>query len=84
VPILAKGAAKIAPGKTEREYPRAGFKVIERLFLDWVNGQRGDKSVKRNNSLSALVPPYAARPETAAFYRAVVGAKIAEDGLVPV
>jgi hypothetical protein len=82
MPILAERAVEITAGKTEREYPRPWLEMIERLFFDWINRQSGNKSVKGNDSLAALVAPHAASAEAAALDIAGVGAKIADNNPV--
>ena len=79
VPVLAERAVEITAGKTQREYLRPRFKMIERLFFDWVHRQRGDKSVKGNYPFAILVAPDSARAEEAALYMAGIGAKIADN-----
>jgi len=80
--ILAEWAVEIAAGKTKREYFRAGFEMIERLFFYRVHRQRGDESVKGNYSLAALVASDSARAEKAALDMAKIGAKIADNNPV--
>jgi hypothetical protein len=53
--------------------------MIEGLFLNWVKGHTGNKTVKGNDGFSALVAPDAASAKHAALNQAIIGAKPATD-----
>jgi hypothetical protein len=42
MPVLAKGTAEVAAGKTQGKDRRAGAEVVEGLFFDGVPGNGGD------------------------------------------
>jgi hypothetical protein len=72
MPILAKWTAEITACKTKRKYPGAGFKLIKRFFLDWVNCKSCNKSIIRDNSLATLVASYTANAKTAVFNNTII------------
>src|ERR1700732_3094527 len=53
VPVLAEEAAHVASGRAHREDPRARKKMVERLFLDGVDLQRGRTGVAEAVELAA-------------------------------
>src|SRR5260370_26537603 len=55
VPVSAEEAAHIAPGGAHAEDTRPRQKMIQRLFLDGINLQRGGRSIAQAVELSAFI-----------------------------
>ena len=54
-PVLAEPAAEIAPGGAEAQNFRSGQKMIQRLFLNRVDGEAGGSAVAKRIEFSADV-----------------------------
>src|SRR5713226_9164031 len=55
VPVLAEEAAHIAPGGAHAEDTRSRQEMIQRLFLDGINLQRGGRAIAQAVELSAFI-----------------------------
>src|SRR5207245_4150805 len=79
VPVLAEKAAHIAARGAHAEDARAGQKVIERLFLDGINLQRGGRAMSQVIEFSALIDADEAESRLSRMNVAMPRAKVAVD-----
>ena len=82
MPVLAKGAVEVTPGKTQREYLAAGAEMVERLFFNGVKGPGGDVSIVRNTAFPSTVKPYPTAAGSAIRQDATPWAKLALNGIL--
>ena len=57
MPVLAERAAEVTARETRRAYLRAGPEMVEGLFLNWIDREGGNESVKWNVRFSVPVKP---------------------------
>ena len=77
VPILAEKAAHIASGGAHRKDSGAGKKMIERLFFDRVDLNRGGRCVAETVKLAALIDADEAEAGLTVSDMAMARAKVA-------
>mgnify|MGYP000893107760 CR=1 FL=1 len=76
--VLAEGTREIAPIAADGENVAAGIKIVQRLFLDGVERERGQPPVVRRTDDAADVRTRAAEPRLILPQAAGVGTEIAD------
>ena len=80
-PILAEIAGEVAAGGAEGQHRRAGQKVIERFFLNWVHAKAGGPAIGGQHHAIRRRAAHETQPALAiahlAFARADIAAKAA-------
>ena len=82
VPILAEEAAHIAASSAQAEDARAGEEMVEGLFFDGIDLERGGRGVAEREEFAVLIDTDEAETGLAVADVAVAGAEIAVDAAV--
>src|SRR5207248_9047834 len=80
-PVLAKLAAQVAAGGSERKDARAGIELVERLFLDRVDTKAGAFAIGREDHLAVAVFADEAKAAVAGPQMTVARTEITDDPL---
>src|SRR4029077_7885381 len=75
IPVLAKETPHVAAGRAHAEHARARQKMIQRLFFDGVDLQRGWRSITEVVELAVLIDADKAESRLAGMNVAMPGAK---------
>src|SRR3989338_6451820 len=74
VPVLAKLASQVAPGRAEGEDTAAGIEMVERFFFDRINAEAAASAVGGEDQPAADVLADKTKPPLAFAQMAIAGA----------
>jgi hypothetical protein len=82
VPILAELTREVTAGGAERQHRRAWQKMVQRLFLDWVDAEARRATIGREQEFVVAARSHEAQPALPVVEPAVSGTEIALDTAV--